>query len=188
MPIGPSHGHALEFVNIFKSTSSEFLNSETFLSSQSHIFPLLPRSHFPLFKLLYRSLITPNSPSLSGSSRFYYLPILGQISFQLNFRYTVVEFSFLFTFELYLERVFILSLLVLYLGNKQIILLFLRLHPSTEFQTLLLTRMISNDRMISVHYQGKPFNIMVFQVYATMSNAEEVEADQFYKNYKTFKN
>ena len=42
--------------------------------------------------------------------------------------------------------------------------------------------------MISVHYQGKPFNIMVFQVYATMSNAEEVEADQFYKNYKTFKN
>ena len=35
-----------------------------------------------------------------------------------------------------------------------------------------------NDRMISVHYQGKPFNIMVIQAYAPTSNAEE--AEQFY--------
>ena len=32
-----------------------------------------------------------------------------------------------------------------------------------------------NDRMISVHFQGKPFNIMVIQVYAPISNAEEAE-------------
>ena len=32
-----------------------------------------------------------------------------------------------------------------------------------------------NDRMISVHFQGKPFNIMIIQVYAPTSNAEEAE-------------
>ena len=35
-----------------------------------------------------------------------------------------------------------------------------------------------NDRMISVHFQGKPFNIMVIQVYAQTSNAEEAEGLQ----------
>ena len=34
---------------------------------------------------------------------------------------------------------------------------------------------VKNDRMISVHFQGKPFNIMVIQVYAPPSNAEEAE-------------
>ena len=38
---------------------------------------------------------------------------------------------------------------------------------------------VKNDRMISVHFQGKPFNIMVIQVYALMSNAEEAEVEQF---------
>ena len=36
--------------------------------------------------------------------------------------------------------------------------------------------------MISVHFQGKPFNIMVIQVYALTSNAEEVEVEWFYKD------
>ena len=36
--------------------------------------------------------------------------------------------------------------------------------------------------MISVHFQGKPFNIMVIQVYAPNSNAEEAEAEQFYED------
>ena len=39
-----------------------------------------------------------------------------------------------------------------------------------------------NDRMISVHFQGKPFNIMVIQVYALMSNAEEAEVEWFYED------
>ena len=34
---------------------------------------------------------------------------------------------------------------------------------------------LKNDRMISVRFQGKPFNIMVIQVYAPTSNAEEAE-------------
>ena len=38
---------------------------------------------------------------------------------------------------------------------------------------------LKNDRMISVRFQGKPFNIMVIQVYALTSNAEESEVEQF---------
>ena len=41
---------------------------------------------------------------------------------------------------------------------------------------------LKNDRMISVHFQGKPFNITVIQVYAPNSNAEEVE--RFYEDLK----
>ena len=40
---------------------------------------------------------------------------------------------------------------------------------------------LKNDRMISLCFQAKPFNIMVIQVYAPTSNAEEAEVDQFYK-------
>ena len=36
--------------------------------------------------------------------------------------------------------------------------------------------------MISVHFQGKPFNITVFQVYALTTNAEEAEAEPFYED------
>ena len=39
---------------------------------------------------------------------------------------------------------------------------------------------LKNNRMISVHFQGKPFNITVIQVYAPTSNAEE--AEQFYED------
>ena len=41
---------------------------------------------------------------------------------------------------------------------------------------------LKNDRMISVHFQGKPFNITVIQVYAPNSNAEEAEVEQFYED------
>ena len=36
--------------------------------------------------------------------------------------------------------------------------------------------------MISVHFQGKPFNIMVIKVYTPTSNAEEAEVEQFYED------
>ena len=39
---------------------------------------------------------------------------------------------------------------------------------------------LKNDRMISVRFQGKPFNITVIQVYAPATNAEEVEIEWFY--------
>ena len=41
---------------------------------------------------------------------------------------------------------------------------------------------LNNYRMISVHFQGKPFNITVIQVYALTSNAEKAEVEQFYED------
>ena len=41
---------------------------------------------------------------------------------------------------------------------------------------------LKNDRMISVCFQGKPFNITVIQVYAPTSNAEEAEVELFYED------
>ena len=41
---------------------------------------------------------------------------------------------------------------------------------------------LKNDRMISVCFQGKPFNITVIQAYAPTSNAEEAEVEQFYED------
>ena len=41
---------------------------------------------------------------------------------------------------------------------------------------------LKNDRMISVHFQGKPFNITEIQAYAPTSNAEEAEVEWFYED------
>ena len=41
---------------------------------------------------------------------------------------------------------------------------------------------LKNDRMISVHFQGKPFNITVIQVYAPTSNGEEAEFERIYED------
>ena len=41
---------------------------------------------------------------------------------------------------------------------------------------------LKNYRMVSVRFQGKPFNITVIQVYAPSSNTEEAEVEQFYEN------
>ena len=41
---------------------------------------------------------------------------------------------------------------------------------------------LKNVRMISVHFQGKPFTITVIQVYPPTSNVEEAEVEQFYEN------
>ena len=41
---------------------------------------------------------------------------------------------------------------------------------------------LKNDRMISIYFQGKPFNITLIQVYALTSNAEEAEVEQFYED------
>ena len=41
---------------------------------------------------------------------------------------------------------------------------------------------LKNDRMISVCFQGKPFNITVTQAYAPTSNSEEAEVEQFYED------
>ena len=41
---------------------------------------------------------------------------------------------------------------------------------------------LKNDRVISIRFQGKPFNIMVIQVYVLTRNAEETEVEQFYED------
>ena len=41
---------------------------------------------------------------------------------------------------------------------------------------------LKNNRMISVHFQGKPFNITVIQIYALTNNAEEAEVERFYED------
>ena len=43
-----------------------------------------------------------------------------------------------------------------------------------------------NDTMISLHFQGKPFNITVIQIYAPTSNAEEAEGEWLCEDLKTF--
>ena len=40
---------------------------------------------------------------------------------------------------------------------------------------------LKNDRLISIHFQGKPFNITVIQVYAPTSNVEEADVERFYE-------
>ena len=41
---------------------------------------------------------------------------------------------------------------------------------------------LKNDRMISLHFQGKPFNITVIQVYVPTSNTQEAEVERFYED------
>ena len=53
---------------------------------------------------------------------------------------------------------------------------------SKRVQNALLACNFKNDRMISVHFQGKPFSIMVIQVYDLISNVEEAEVEQFYED------
>ena len=55
-------------------------------------------------------------------------------------------------------------------------------------QNAVLGSNLKNNRMISVRFQGKPFNITVIQAYAPTSNAEETEVERFLKTYKTFEN
>ena len=51
---------------------------------------------------------------------------------------------------------------------------------SKRIRSAVLGGNLKNDRMISVHFQGKPFSITVIQVYVPTSNAEEVEVERFY--------
>ena len=51
-----------------------------------------------------------------------------------------------------------------------------------RIQNAILGCNLKNYRMISVHFQGKPFNITVIQVYAPTSNAEEAEVKWFYED------
>ena len=51
-----------------------------------------------------------------------------------------------------------------------------------RLQNAVLESNLKNDRMISVCFQGKPFNIIVIQAYAPTSNTEEAEVKWFYED------
>ena len=51
-----------------------------------------------------------------------------------------------------------------------------------NIQNAVLGYNLKRDRMISVHFQGKPFNIMVIQGYVPTSNAEKAEVEKFYED------
>ena len=53
---------------------------------------------------------------------------------------------------------------------------------STRVRNAVLVCNLKNNRMISVRFQGKPFNITVIQVYAPTSNAEEAEVEWLYED------
>ena len=53
-------------------------------------------------------------------------------------------------------------------------------------QNAILGCSLKNDRMISGHFQGQPFNTMVIQVYARTSKAEEAEVEWFYEGLQDF--
>ena len=52
-------------------------------------------------------------------------------------------------------------------------------HSQQKVQNAVLGGNLKNDRMIFVHFQGKPFSVIVIQFYTPTTNAEEAEADQF---------
>ena len=53
---------------------------------------------------------------------------------------------------------------------------------NTRVRNAVLGCNLKNNRMISVSFEGKPFNITVSQVYAPISNAEEAKVEQFYED------
>ena len=55
-------------------------------------------------------------------------------------------------------------------------------HSQQRVQNGVLGCSLKKDRMISVHFQGKPFSMIVIQVYAPTTNAEEAEVEQFYED------
>ena len=57
-----------------------------------------------------------------------------------------------------------------------------QLHGQQKSPNAVLRCNLKNDRMTSVHFQGKPFNITVIQVHALTSNAEEAEVEWFYED------
>ena len=55
---------------------------------------------------------------------------------------------------------------------------------NTRVRNAILGYNLKNDKMISVHFQGKPLNITVIQVNALTRNVEETEVEQFYEDLK----
>ena len=71
---------------------------------------------------------------------------------------------------------------IYYCGQESLRRIGVTIIVNKRVQNALLGCNLKNDRMISVCFQGKPFNIMVIQVCAPTSNAEEAEVEWFYED------
>ena len=69
---------------------------------------------------------------------------------------------------------------ILYCGQESLRKNGVALIDNKRIQTAVLGCNLKNDRMISVHFQSKTFNITVIQVYAPTTNAEENEVEWFF--------
>ena len=71
---------------------------------------------------------------------------------------------------------------IYYCGQKSLRRNEVAIMVNKRVQNAVLGCNLKNERMISVHFQGKPFNITVIQAYAPTSNAEEAEVEWFYED------
>ena len=71
---------------------------------------------------------------------------------------------------------------IYYCGKESLRINGVTLIVNKRFQNAVLGYNLKNDRMISVRFQDKPFNITVIQVHAPTSNAEEAEVERFYED------
>ena len=71
---------------------------------------------------------------------------------------------------------------IYYCGQESLIRNGVTIMVNKRVQNAVLGCSLKNDRMISVCFQGKPFNITVIQVYAPTSNTEEAEVELFYED------
>ena len=69
-----------------------------------------------------------------------------------------------------------------YCGQKSLRRNSVAIMVNKRVQNAVLGRNIKNNRMISVHFQGKPFNFRVIQLYDPTSNDEEAEVEEFYED------
>ena len=72
--------------------------------------------------------------------------------------------------------------IIYYCGQESLRRKGVALIANKRVQNVVLGCDLKNDKMISVHFQDKPFNIIVIQAYALTSNAEEAEAKWFYED------
>ena len=71
---------------------------------------------------------------------------------------------------------------IYYCGQESLIRNGVAIMVNKRVRNAVLGCKLKNNRMIAVHFQGKPFNITVIQVYAPTSNTEEAEVEWFYED------
>ena len=71
---------------------------------------------------------------------------------------------------------------IYYCGQESLRINGVAIMVNKRVQNAVLGCNLKNKRMISICFQGKPFNITVIQIYSLTSNAEEAEVEQFYED------